>query len=95
MATKSKRTFGDWFLILLGLALACVFGLAALGKVGLIDDPFPPVAQQADAPRFNNKECLNRNAYRIRQNDPMISDDMLSSDVARACVNERREFEGW
>lgn len=91
---KKKLTFGDWFLIFIGASVALVFVLQMLGKIGLIDDPFPPVAQQPERPRFDNAECLRRNAYRIRQNDPMISDEMLSGDVARACVIERREFEG-
>lgn len=69
--------------------------LKLLFKIGLIGDPFPPVAHQAERPRFDRKECLNRNAYRIRSNDPMISDDMLNGDVARACVVEQQEFEGW
>jgi hypothetical protein len=92
---KAKRTWGDWYLIVIGSAVAFCFVLVMLGKVRLINDPFPPVTKQPERPRFDNKECLSRNAYRIREADPLISDEMLSGDVARACVLERREFEGW
>jgi len=90
----SKRTWGEWYLIVIGAGVAMCFALVLLNKIGLINDPFPPVANQPERPRFNNQECLSRNAYQIREADPLISDQMLNGDVARACVLERQEFEG-
>ena len=91
----TKRTWGQWYIIAIGSGVAICFVLVLLSKIGLIDDPFPPAALQPERPRFNNMECLSRNAYKIRDADPLISDQMLNSDVARACVSEREKFEGW
>jgi hypothetical protein len=90
-----KRTWREWHLILVGCGVATCAVLVLLGKVGLINDPFPDTVQQPQRPRFDNRECLSRNAYRIRADDPLISDESLSADVARACVLEREAFEGW
>lgn len=86
--------FWDW----LSMAFLALVAVALVGKVlqwvGLIDPP-PPSAPRYEPPSFDRDECLNRNAYRIREADPMISDEMLAGDVARACVLEQQEFEGW
>jgi hypothetical protein len=95
MTEKAKRTADEWYLILFGSGLALTFCVFVMGKLGLIDKFGSDVELQAEAPRFDRMECLNRNAYRIREEDPLMSDEMLSGDVARACVLEQRQFEGW
>lgn len=98
--TKAKRrSFGDWYLLIMGsfigLGLAAVLAEKLLYFVGVIENPFPPVAEMPARPTFDRNECLSRNSYRIREADPLISDEMLSGDVASACVAEQERFEGW
>lgn len=94
MGKISKWSFGDWFLAFIGGSVALVFVVAMAGKIGLIKEPFPPVVKTAESPVFDNKECLQRNQYRVRENDPLITDDEMYGMVARACVVEKSEFYG-
>ncbi len=94
MEKLSKWSFGDWFLALIGTGIALVLLMLFAEKVGLID-PIPTQnVAYVERPVFDNKECLQRNQYRVRENDPLISDDALFGQVARACVVEKNEFYG-
>ena len=92
---KRKLTWGDWYLVVIGVGVAFALMLSVLGKFGLVDFPPPREASRPEIPRFDVQECLSRNAFRIRRADPLISDEMLNGDVARACVLEQQGFEGW
>lgn len=88
-----KRTAREWF----GIAMAglLVFGLfwQLLGALGVVERP--QKRKMYEYQGFDNNACLNRYQEKYRRADPSIPDATLFSDVARACVVERSEFEGW
>lgn len=87
-------SFGDWYLIIIGLVFLAAIILYLLVELGIYQLPPERGVVYADHPQFDRMECINRNSYQIRENDPTISDEMLSGDVARACGQERENFYG-
>lgn len=93
MAEKTKRTWRYYYLMVIGAGLALSFTMSILGKLGIIEPMRgSPIIER---PRFDNNACLNRYQEKYRRADPLIPDETLFSDVARACVVERSESEGW
>lgn len=91
---SNKRSWGDWYMIFFGVVFALCGLLMLLDKGGLLpqDTAGGGVPYATERLRFDNKECLRRNAYHSRSIDPMITDNILSSDVARRCAVEREAF---
>ncbi|WP_165322896.1 hypothetical protein [Rhizorhabdus phycosphaerae] len=82
---------------IIGIAFFALIAVAIVVKIGRwmgVIEPLKGSTARYEPPQWDRRECLNRNAYRIRQNDPLISDEMLNGDVARACVLEENAFYG-
>lgn len=90
---KKKRDYSA----IIGLVFLALIAVAIVVKVGRwlgFIEPLRGTAARYEPPSFDRRECLNRNAIRIRQADPLIPDEILSGQVARECVLEMNQFEG-
>ncbi len=85
-------TWKNWLALAVILYMAFSGCWFVLGKAGLVQPLHEPRARSVYT-GFDNNACLNRYQEKYRRADPLIPDETLFSDVARACVVERGEFE--
>jgi hypothetical protein len=98
MTERSDKSLKDTALEWFGIACLVVFAISCsvqfLRLIGVLE-PIPPSVEKNEKPRFDRNECIMRYSYQFREDDPLMSDDRLHGEVARACVIEQEKFEGW
>lgn len=95
----------DYVAIIYLSIVSLVILSALLSKLGIVNlwkqEPYSLASssQQSERPTraarpyFDNKSCLDYGQIRLREQDPLISDEDLIDQVSWDCVRARQEWE--